>query len=688
MLIVDDNKQNIYMLQVLLEANGFKVQAASNGAEALDLARRQPPDMIISDILMPVMDGFALCRACKGDRRLRKIPFVFYTATYTDKNDEEFALSLGAAAFIIKPLDPDKFMAIIAQILKNHRVFKQPAPRKAVKADGFYLKYNEVLVRKLEHKMLQLEQANSILERDILERKRTEQILRESEGKYRALIENIPQKIFLKNTGLVYLSCNRHCADDLRVSPDEIAGKTDYDFFPAELADRYRADDRRVMESGQAEEIEEERSANGAKAWVRIIRTPLSDDQGRIAGVMGIYWDVTERRRAEEERRKLEAQMIQAQKIESVGRLAGSIAHDFNNMLGVIFGCVELALKEIGPEDPLRGRVAEIQSAAQSAAELTRQLLTFARRQPANPKVISLNDSVAATLKLFKRLIGENIEVIWRPGADLWPVKIDPGQVEQILANLCVNARDAISGAGRVVIESANVKLEAGAGRLPDGAAPGEYVRFSVQDSGCGIDSETLKHIFEPFFTTKGAGKGTGLGLSTVYGIVKQNGGHIAVTSEPNRGTTFEILLPRHSAGVEKSRAAAAVPAAPGQETLLLVEDEPRLVNLIRLMLESLGYKVFSAVSPGEAIRLADQHAGQVDLLMTDLVMPEMNGRDLSAEIRKRHPGMKVLFTSGYSEELLAAGGPPAKDIRFIQKPYSINDLAAKVREALDSKPA
>ncbi|MDD5484039.1 MAG: response regulator [Kiritimatiellae bacterium] len=684
LLIVDDNEQNLYMLEVLLSARGFKVEKAFNGFEALEKARRAPPDMIISDILMPVMDGFALCRSWRGDKKLKNIPFVFYTATYTEHEDENFALSLGADRFITKPIEPSKFLEIISRTLENFKTAEKTAPRKPLAENGFYKKYNAALFRKLEDKMLQLERVNHILENDVAERKQAEKILRESENKYRTLIENIPQKIYFKNKDSVYISCNLNYARDLKISPHEIAGKTDYDFFPEELADKYRADDKRIMGSGATAELEEIYVKDGVKSWVRTIKTPVSDK-----GILGIFWDITERKQADEERRKLEKQMIQNQKVESVGRLAGSIAHDFNNMLTVICSCAELALPQLAPEHPVYAYLKDIQTAANRSAELTKQLLTFARKQPARPKVLRLNDTVRNMLKILQLLIGENIKIVWNPGADLWPVKLDPSQVDQLLANLCLNARDAISGKGEIAIETGNAPLDAAAKRQ-NAIAPGSYVKISVRDNGCGMDKETLTHIFEPFFTTKRVGQGAGLGLATVYGIVKQNEGYINVLSKPGHGTTFEIYFPRNVAAAKtaKPEKAGASPgeARHGKETVLVVEDEPQLIKLIWMILESLDYKVLIAVTPGEAIRLAEKHTGPIHLLVTDLVMPEMNGLELSREILKRHPKIKSLFMSGHSPGLIGMKGFMEENADFIQKPYSIRDLAAKVREVLDRK--
>ncbi|MBN2071620.1 MAG: response regulator [Candidatus Krumholzibacteriota bacterium] len=562
LLIVDDDEQNLYMLQVLLSANGFQVDQASNGKKALEQARLNPPDMIVSDILMPVMDGYALCREWKRDEKLKEIPFIFYTATYTDPKDEELALNLGADRFIIKPTGPDKFLAILLEILENFETKKPVANKQVMEESVFYKNYNTALIRKLEEKMLEVEESNRSLEQELIERKRLEK-----------------------------------------------------------------------------------------------------------------------------ERLNYKEQMIQAQKMESVGRLAGGIAHDFNNILGVILGYSELALLQLDPGDQLYADIREIQEAAHRSADLTRQLLAFARRQPVRRKVIDMNETMTGMLKMLQRLIGEDTGLVWIPGEGLWQVKMDPGQIDQILANLCINARDAIDGAGEVVISTSNVVIDADSGDSSPDLQPGEYVRLMVQDSGSGMDDETLSHLFEPFFTTKEIGKGTGLGLSTVYGIVKQNNGDITVASKPGAGTKFEIYFPRFiSLKGEEINDISRTSSLHGEETVLLVEDEPRLLKLTRKMLESLGYEVLTAFTPEEALQVIDARVSTVDLLITDLVMPEMNGVELAKLVEKRHPGVSVLFMSGHSADMAGADGILEEDREFIQKPFSVNNLAVKLRDILDQK--
>jgi two-component system, cell cycle sensor histidine kinase and response regulator CckA len=390
------------------------------------------------------------------------------------------------------------------------------------------------------------------------------------------------------------------------------------------------------------------------------------------------------------ERRALENQLRQSQKMEAIGRLAGGIAHDFNNLLMVISGYSEFLLERLGPEQPmLRGPAQEIASAAQRATSLTRQLLAFSRKQMLAPKVIDLNEVVTENLKMLTRLIGEDIDLVMIPSGDIGAVKADPGQIEQVIMNLAVNARDAMPQGGKLTIETANVTLDESYARLHAPVMPGEYVMLAISDTGSGMDSETQSQIFEPFFTTKGT-KGTGLGLSTVYGIVKQSGGYIWVYSEPGKGTTFKIYLPRITEVGEApvvQPAIAAVKREDGMETILLVEDEENLRRLARQYLETQGYKVLAAADGAAAVQICTAHQGPIHLLLTDVIMPGMNGRELAQRITSLRPKIKVLYMSGYTENAIGHNGMLDAGINLLQKPFTLLALKAKVREVLDYEP-
>ena len=397
--------------------------------------------------------------------------------------------------------------------------------------------------------------------------------------------------------------------------------------------------------------------------------------------------DISDLKRAEAEQMRLEDQLHQSQKMESVGRLAGGVAHDFNNMLSVILGQANLALMDLEAGSPLYTTLEEIRKAAERSADLTRQLLAFARRQTVAPKVLDLNRTIEGMLTMLQRILGENVRLSWHPSTELWPVKIDPSQVDQILANLCSNARDSIAEVGGITIETRNASIDEEYCSHNAGFVPGEYVQLVVSDNGCGMDREVRSHIFEPFFTTKGSGKGTGLGLATVFGAVKQNNGFINVYSEPKIGTSFTIYLPRHREAVEQQSVETAAPTPlRGLETILVVEDEPAVLSIATTILVRQGYRVLAANSPGEALRLTEEHGGEIALLMTDVVMPEMSGRDLANTLVKRHPRLKLLFMSGYTSDIIAHHGVIDEGVHFIQKPFTTADLAAKVRAVLDAK--
>jgi nitrogen-specific signal transduction histidine kinase len=402
--------------------------------------------------------------------------------------------------------------------------------------------------------------------------------------------------------------------------------------------------------------------------------------------MIGTHIDITERKHAEEERERLKGQLLQAQKMEAVARLAGGVAHDFNNMLAVIQGHAELALMHMGPDDPSFRRFSAIRDTAKRSAELTQQLLAFARKQVITPIGLDLNKIIESMLKMLRRLLGEDIDLTWIPGKNLWTIKADPTQIDQILANLCINARDAITGVGRIIVSTDNCSIDTEYCATHAGYLPGDYVRITVSDNGCGMDKQMLGQIFEPFFTTKELGKGTGLGLATVYGAVRQNDGFINVTSEPGKGSVFSIYFPRLiGESTQMQVDATAETAIGGQETILLVEDELVILDTVTAMLEQLGYTVLAVSTPNEAIRLAQQHPEKIDLVLTDVIMPDMNGRDLADQLLAHQPWVKCLFMSGYTADIIAHQGKLEEDIHFIQKPFSLSTLAARIRLTLES---
>jgi PAS domain S-box-containing protein len=389
------------------------------------------------------------------------------------------------------------------------------------------------------------------------------------------------------------------------------------------------------------------------------------------------------------ENRTLELQLRQAQKMEAIGRLAGGIAHDFNNLLMVISGYSEFLLERLGADQRLRGPAQEISNATQRATSLTRQLLAFSRKQMLTPKVLDLNEVVTENLKMLTRMIGEDIDLVMVPGPGLGAVRADPGQIDQVIMNLAVNARDAMPQGGKLTIETANITLNESFARTHSPLTPGEYVMLSISDTGVGMDNETQSRIFEPFFTTKGT-KGTGLGLSTVYGIVKQSGAYIFVDSQPHRGTAFRAYFPRVDANEDAISAQESLELprlGRGQETILLVEDESNLRRLARQYLETQGYQILEAEDGAAALQIADGHQGSIDLLLTDVVMPGMNGRELAEQISAQRPETRVLYMSGYTENAIGHDGLLDAGVNLLQKPFSLPTLKERVRELLDSEP-
>ncbi len=509
-----------------------------------------------------------------------------------------------------------------------------------------------------------------------------------NEKKYRLLSDNTLDVIWTMNLDLMFTYVNRALISFAGYTPEEwigsqLADHCDAKYF-ALMEDTIRQELAKGVEGNGVLFEAEMLKKNGESIPVEIRGRVLFDQVGKAIGFQGVSRDISERKSAERRRESLEKQLIQAQKMESVGRLAGGVAHDFNNMLNVIMGYTELMLEKTKTDNSMHDDLLEIQGAARRSTEITRQLLAFARKQTIDPKVIDLNDTVENLLKMLRRLIGEDIDLAWIPDVELLPIKIDPSQIDQIMANLCVNARDALPGVGKITIETGNASFDESYCRDHVGFIPGDYVLLTVSDDGCGMDKKTQENIFEPFFTTKAIGRGTGLGLSTVYGIVKQNNGFINVYSELDKGTTIKIYLPRYAKETVSARKIVGTDMLRGGgETILLVEDEAAILKLGKRMLEGLGYCVLDASSPEKAIELAANHAGTVDLLITDVVMPGMNGRDLANYFTAIYSGLKVMFMSGYTANVIAHQGVLDDDVCFMQKPFSQTVLANTVREAL-----
>ena len=945
LLIVDDNEQNLYMLRVLLSVSGFQVEQALNGAEALECARREPPDMIISDILMPVMDGYALCRAWKEDEKLKNIPFIFYSATYTEPKDQEFALNLGADRFILKPAEPDKFLAMLLETEKDYEAGKLVPARQPIEAADYYKEYNAALVRKLENKMLQLEEANRVLEDDIIDRKRAEESLKVSETRYRRLFEAAKDGILILDaeTGMIvdvnpflikmlgysyeqfigktiwelglfkdiiankqnflelqrkeyiryvdlpletadgrridvefvsnvyavglqkviqcnirditeWLSQRKQAEESLRQSEarfrilfeqaadiilqleitpegmpvirdvnnatlrllgyerDELIGQPvsfieaapdaskvvnerrqnvlsgtgtvfearhrckdgtirDFECSVSEMQvgsktfaisverditerkraeealreseERYRtlfddakdgialadAETGRIVECNQAlcamvgmkktelvgqmqSVLHPPQAAESGKsvAFVkhttgdpgitvedRIISrtgalTPVEIRAARVNMngrdyMLGIFRDVSERKQHETEKERLQSQLLQAQKMEAIGTLAGGVAHDFNNLLTAISGFTTMAMEKLDESDPVQKDLKQVSTAATKAAGLTRQLLLFSRKQHMEPVPMDPNATISRLLKMLGRLIGEDIVIETDLGKEIWNILGDAGNIEQVIMNLSVNARDAMPNGGKLFIKTENLTIDKEYCQTCQGSRPGRFVRISVSDTGSGMDELIQEHIFEPFFTTKAEGKGTGLGLSVVLGIVEQHKGWINVYSEPGHGTTFKVYIPASSAGPrQKSMEDAPLALLQGKgERIMVVEDQAEVRELAVEILKANGYSVFPVSSAKEAMGLFEKENGKFDLVFSDVVLTDTTGILLVEELLKRWK-FGVIITSGYTDEKAHWDFIKENNYRFLPKPYAKPDLLRAVKEVLAGK--
>ena len=508
-----------------------------------------------------------------------------------------------------------------------------------------------------------------------IERKRTVDALQESEKRFAAFMHHLPGVAFIKDLEGRYVYNNGGVPTNVGAAVEQICGKTDYELFPEELAIAYRNNDRLVLESNAPIEVMEPCVQDGEMHYWLLYKFPIPDSEGRTALVGGIGIDITERR-------QLEEQLRQSQKMEAIGRLAGGVAHDFNNLLTIISGYGRMVLDDLAPKHRSRARVEEVLNAADRAAILTSQLLAFSRRQVVQPKALELNHLISNLEKMLRRVIGEHIELVTSLSPDLRRVKADGGQIEQVIMNLAVNARDAMPQGGKLTIETRNVFFSRESG-LSD--AGGLYAVLAVSDTGVGMDAHAKTHLFEPFFTTKGRGKGTGLGLSTVYGIVKQHGGEIRVESSPGAGATFDIYFPVAEESAEQVEVIGRRATAPmGTETILLVEDEAGVREFARETLKRSGYRVLEAGDAQEALRLAQQEKGPIHLLLTDVIMPLVSGRELAEQIKEMREGTRVVYMSGYTDDVLAYRGDLGEDIDFLQKPFAPDVLARKVREVLE----
>jgi len=676
-LVVDDHAENRYFLKVLMAAQGWQVDEAGNGHEALERLVDSVPDAVICDLLMPVMDGYTLLRHVRADPRFASVPFIVYTATYTSADDERLARSLGADAFLLKPAEPQDLLACLGDVMAPCRSAAAPAVTDDGTETDVLELYNRSLIRKLETKMAQLDEANHALKADVAERQAVEAALRASEERFRLVSKATHDVIWDWDLVADTLWWNEGLQQLFGYPHGQVTGG--HAWWLARVHDEDR--DRVAVSHQEAITTGVEnwssgyrfRRADGSYAEVEDRGYVLRDDQGHALRIVGVLSEVTERK-------AMEAQLRQAQRLEAIGQLTGGIAHDFNNLLTVIMGNAELLAEGAAPGSDEQDFATIISASAQRGADLTRRLLTFARKQALESRVVDVNVQVGEIEPLLRQTLGAQVQIAFHLDADLWPALVDPAQLENALLNLCLNARDAMPEGGWLTVETANVARDFDG---PEHSAANDYVMVAVSDTGVGIEREHLARVFEPFFTTKDEGKGSGLGLAMVYGFIKQSNGHINVYSEPGRGTTVKLYLPRAAAPTEEAATPQATALPGGQESILVVEDDELVRSYTRHVLAMLGYTVHVATDAPGALEVVREGAA-LDLLFTDIVMPGMNGFALAEEVVRLRPGIKVLYTSGYTRQAAARHDPETVMEKMLSKPYARHDLARRLREVLD----
>jgi two-component system, cell cycle sensor histidine kinase and response regulator CckA len=646
LLIVDDDPYERELLEIMLKPEGFLLLTADSGEKAIAIVAKQPPDLILLDIMMPGMNGYQVTSKFKGDPATQNIPIIMITAL-DDRNARMLGLSAGAEDFLIKPLDRAELCARVKNLLR-------------LKAYGDYHdRYSQ---------MLEGEVAS-----------RTADLV-ESERLYRSTFDTAPVGIVHMGLDGQWLRVNQRLCDLLGYSREELQGPAVRDLIQAgETA--AEAESLRQMAAGTLNRhvVDEKRyrRRDGTFVWARVNMSVHRDAQGQSQHFISVIEDTTERR-------TLEAQIRQASKMDAIGHLASGVAHDFNNLLTVILGFAEFVAADASMTKAHGKDLGEIIKAARRATGLTKQLLAFSRQQVLHAAPLDVNGLITEMSGMLGRLIGEHIEVALVLSPNLSPALADRSQLEQVVMNLAVNARDAMAAGGTLTIETADVELE-NSSFHPETVMHGRYVMLAISDTGSGMSQETQRHLFEPFFTTKETGKGTGLGLSTTYGIVKQSKGYIWVYSELGHGTTFKVYLPRSNRDVPAQVSPAVfAPVKRATETVLLVEDEAGVRGFSKRILDKAGYRVLEAANGDDAEKLFADHADSIDLVVTDVIMPGCGGPELLSRLHVQAPGLRVLYTSGYTEQSTASRMGIDRGLPFVQKPFTAAEFARLVREALD----
>lgn len=660
-LVAEDSRTEALRLRADLQAQGFDVVVAFNGRQALETAARDRPDVILSDVLMPDIDGLRLCRDLKLDPDLRDIPVVLRSAAFLDQEDHNLALAVGARAYIEKSVHGRELAQVLKEATRKNHLREDLS---GLHEDTFHGAYESRLLRHLVEKAAHAERVSEDL-------RKTQQLLQ-------AVMDNSPAMMWVKDLDGHYLMANKQFSQVFGVGPDEVIGKTMTALLPSEDRESFETNLRTVIQSGTAIEVEEViHQEDGPHTWL-VTRFPLKDDAGQIRAVGGISLDITERK-------FLEQQLLRVEKMEGLGRLASGIAHDFNNLLSIIINYATFAAEGLDESDQRARDISEVTGAATKGAELVRQLLIFSRGGLVEVETLDVNDVIREMEGLLRGALDAGIGFVTDLDPQLHPVTINRDQLGQVLLNLVVNARDAIADEGTVSLTTSDLALERALdtryGELPAGA----YVRTSVADTGSGMTEETMQRIFDPFFTTKGEGKGTGLGLSTAHGIVAGAGGVVTVDSELGRGTTFHVHLPAQQEPLPRSESSVveAAPAETRHGSILVVDDEEGIRNMLQRALVQQGYEVIAAASEEEAIATHERGSSRIALVITDIMMPDVDGQDLAQHLVGLDPGLQVIYMSGSTGVKRELRRGALHDAPFLLKPFTIVELLAKVQRAL-----
>lgn len=674
-LIVDDNLDDRKVLRYIVESHGHEAISAGDGHEALDMASAHMPDLIISDVLMPVMDGFQLLRQLKQDARLRSTHFIFYSASYVASQDIQLAASLGADGYIIKPREPLELWHEVERILSVCDREKAVVGELVGEDAEYFRRYSHVVATKLEEKVLELEKAFSEL-------RQAEESLREREAFIRKILETVDVGVIVVDREYKILSANRAFCGFAGMPEDKVMGQPCYKMSHRIDSPCFEAGEdcpvRRAFETGEPHTaLHTHVNGDGATRHVETRAYPLADASGNVVSAIETITDVTEKR-------KLEDQLRHAQKMEAMGVLAAGVAHDFNNILNVIVGYGGLMEITLPKDDPAFPYIREILAASERAARLTQSLLMFSRKQRTELKPLDIDMLVDGMKKMVLRLIGEDIETRIVSSPETLTVMGDHGQLEQVLMNLVTNARDAMPDGGLLTIETRHLVMDEAFVRLHGFGTPGEYVLVSVSDTGTGMDSNALENVFEPFFTTKEYGKGTGLGMSIVFRIVTQHNGYIKCYSEPGAGTTFTVYIPLLKSALPEITEEEESPVHGGAETILIADDDDAIRKCTSELLEKHGYSVIEARDGVDAVKKYTDNSDKIDLVLLDIVMPRKGGSEALEEMRCIKSGLKALFISGYADEVISRRILFDGSGELLQKPVKPVELLRKIREVLD----